>query len=266
MSLPDTVDSSEHTIPEGPKQSIAVRTILIIVGVIFAVTLLVVTLAALLAFGASSTETVDDRALSTATTTSAPIAAVVESTTTTGSVAPASTATSRPPLVDEVLDFRCSAGEMDPPRGQPELPDAVLATRSRIITAARTCDFQALAELVPETFLASFGGGDAIELWKEQEARGDRPLAAMVTVLSLPHAVVTTDDGPEDSFGPRTFHVWPTAATYGAWDDIPVEDRWALRELYTETDLADFADVGGYVGYRISIAETGEWQFFVNGD
>ena len=47
---------------------------------------------------------------------------------------------------------------------------------------------------------------------------------------------------------------------------MPEEYIDDLRAIYTDADFDDFAQFGGYIGYRVGITESGDWSFFVVGD
>ncbi len=60
--------------------------------------------------------------------------------------------------------------------------------------------------------------------------------------------------------------MWPSAYGYGDWNSVPAEDKEALESVYDQAMLDSFAEFGAYAGYRIGIAASGEWRFFVAGD
>ncbi|MGH9182409.1 MAG: hypothetical protein ACRDZ9_01060 [Acidimicrobiales bacterium] len=142
------------------------------------------------------------------------------------------------------------------------LPQAVVATRSQIVAAATACDFEALADLGgagASGLTFSFGGADdPAAFWRAQEARGDQPLRHLVELLNRPFA---TRELPG-----TTQYLWPSAYAFESWEAVPEADREALKPLYGEEDLADFASFGGYIGYRVGITAAGDWAFFVAGD
>jgi hypothetical protein len=47
---------------------------------------------------------------------------------------------------------------------------------------------------------------------------------------------------------------------------VPEADREALRPLFEDADLAEFARFGSYFGYRVGILADGTWSYFVAGD
>lgn len=187
---------------------------------------------------------------------------------------------------DEVEDpgsqARCSAAELSPePTPQPELPEAVAELRAQLIEAAVACDYEALAAIAVDAehfnesfFIAPPDGteGDArraefqeeaataelLTHWRRAEAAGHGPLRFLVELLNRPHAV--NEDAEPSLF------VWPSAFPYERWDDVPTEDREALRPLYDDDAFEDFAAFGSYQGYRVGITADGEWSFFVAGD
>lgn len=162
--------------------------------------------------------------------------------------------------IDEVA---CSGArvEGDLPAA-PGLPDAVAETRREIATAAEACDFDqlnALARVGDEPFTFSFGGGgNPASFWRRGERAGDEPLRFMAGVLRRPFETIETE-------GTR-FYVWPSAFAYDSWSDVPADERDALRPLYGDQDFERFSEFGGYFGYRVGIASSGEWMFFVAGD
>ena len=137
------------------------------------------------------------------------------------------------------------------------VPTAIANTVASIDTAAEQCDWAALAALTSSEFTASFGGGDAIELWVEQEQTGGGVMDDLRRVLRQPFAV--SDQGE--------IYTWP-AVFSRTCDTFTAEDRRSLADLgYGEEDIDnDCAFVGGYAGYRTGFEPSGEWIFFVAGD
>ena len=160
----------------------------------------------------------------------------------------------------------CSAaGLPSRPEDQPDLPQAVADTRRLIVGAAAGCGYARLAHVAArgdDPFSFTFGAeGDAeaaAAFWKSEEDAGREPLRFLVELLDRPFA---TRDVPEGAQ-----YVWPSAFAHETWADVPAGERDALRPLYDDTDFAFFESFGGYAGYRIGIAEDGEWLFFVAGD
>jgi hypothetical protein len=157
-------------------------------------------------------------------------------------------------------DGSCSGGIHYPttyPRV--ELPEPVVQTLGGITLFGSRCWFDELAGMAGDDFTASFGGGDPVELWASEEEQGVEPMHALMRILDMPHGTIELEDG--------LMYIWPAAAAHdGDWDSVPEEDKEALRTLYDEDDFATFADFGGYIGYRLGIAENGDWSFFVAGD
>lgn len=157
----------------------------------------------------------------------------------------------------------CSAdGLSATPAAQPDLPPEVATTRRSIVDAATRCDYAGLAELASRgsrPFTATFGRADDLAAhWQRAEAAGERPLHALATLLDAPHA--------RRAVGADAEFVWPSAFAAERWADVTPEAREALRPLYDDEDFAAFEKFGSYVGYRVAIAEGGEWIFFVAGD
>lgn len=159
----------------------------------------------------------------------------------------------------------CSADELSAQASPgPDVPDAVLQTRQAIVDAAVACDYGALAELAAagdDPFTYSFGdGGDPAAHWRrlEVEETEQPPLRYLVELLRAPH-------GQREVEG-QTVYAWPSAFLYEDWAEVPQADKDALSSLYGEEDFTFFERFGGYVGYRVGIAEDGEWLYFVAGD
>jgi hypothetical protein len=127
----------------------------------------------------------------------------------------------------------CSAWGMSSIPIAQDLPAAVETTRAQIIAAAVVCDYDTLADLVSAgtAFSYSLGeSGDPIGYWQslEENGTGD-PLQSMVVTLNL--AAVPAGVGGEEN-------------VFYLWSDGP----------------------GGATEYRIGIASTGEWLFFLADD
>lgn len=160
----------------------------------------------------------------------------------------------------------CSAESMGRPRPQDGLPGAVAARRAAILDAALACDYDALRAQMAAGFVASLGRGDPIELWRAQEVNGLQPMATLVSLLSMPHATITFDEGPESPLGEQRVEVWPSAATFGVWGETPSADREAVAGVHTPEEIDVFAELGYYAGYRLGIDEAGNWTYFLAGD
>jgi hypothetical protein len=156
----------------------------------------------------------------------------------------------------------CSGQRWETPLLELEgLPAAVAETRRAIWEAATTCDWAALERLIPDEFSFSFafrGGRLAVAEWQDLEAQGGMPMYYLVELLTRPYRRLEFDAG--------TYYVWPSAFAYPDWASVPTADREALRPLYGDREFDGFADFGGYVGYRIGIADDGTWRYFIAGD
>jgi hypothetical protein len=163
----------------------------------------------------------------------------------------------------EGSDVACSGAEVDVALiAQPDLPEAVAATRAGIYAAAHACDWaalQALADAGDDPFQATLGGGD-VDLLRQEESQGIPVLADIMAHLNLAYRFPV-----EGVSG----YMWPSAVdlTTPDGEGIPADEYAALLEVYTVDDLeAMFEGLGSYVGMRVGIDETGEWLFVVTGD
>lgn len=161
----------------------------------------------------------------------------------------------------------CSASALGPLPPQ-ALPPRVASMRSRIAAAARRCDYRALERLGNErgrglTF--SYGGTrSAAAFWRalERNGRRPRPMEALVILLRMPPATVAVDGRTVPRSRARLY-VWPRAHRA----DATAADWRALRPLYTAAQIEQMRRAGiGYLGYRIGITPSGDWQSFVAGD
>jgi hypothetical protein len=171
----------------------------------------------------------------------------------------ATTAESSPPSVEP----RCSAATSPVRLAQQEaLPERAAEMREAVHEAAVACDYghlEVLARANGDRFTFTFGDADGpTAYWREQEASGDEPLRFLAEMLQRPFGEVTLGEG--------VVYVWPSAATYESWADIPPEAQDALRPLYGDEDFALFEEFGAYSGYRVGITDAGDWLYFVAGD
>ena len=159
----------------------------------------------------------------------------------------------------------CSAAPLSPGAPpQAQLPPRVAATRAAIIRAAIACDYESLGELAragSRPFTYSFGQQGASapgELWRQAEQRGEPVLRTLVEILRLPYATSPVEESAQ--------YRWPSAFGFDRWEDIPAEDREALRRVFSDAELKRFEQFGSYIGHRVGIEAAGEWLFFVAGD
>ncbi len=146
---------------------------------------------------------------------------------------------------------------------QPDLPQAVAATRQAVFEAAMNCDFDRLIELGVNTN-TSFGGGTFAENLDLSPDGGGGDLVFLVALLNLPFAADELDDGGQS----EVRYSWPSAFIDDSEDGsgIPPDELTALTELYGPTFLADLQSFGGYYQHRVGIEADGTWSFFIAGD
>ncbi len=151
----------------------------------------------------------------------------------------------------------CSAGRLSATLPAQNLPAKVASVRARIAKAAVACDYRALQQIAYEkdSFTFSFGNEPSpAAYWKKQEARGDRPLARLVKILSLP---VTRNEAGAYAW-PSAYTTHPTVQDWNALVRAGVYTRAAVNRMRQGGNV--------YYGYRTAITKTGDWQFFVAGD
>jgi hypothetical protein len=149
----------------------------------------------------------------------------------------------------------CSASKLSPAVPTQKLPAPVAALRRRIVALAVRCDYAGLAKLAGPKFSFSFGGErSAAAYWKQQEAKGGRPLAILVKILKLPF----THNETGAYAWPRAYQTHPTRADWDALVRVGVLTRKAAHAMRKGGNV--------YYGYRTAITKSGRWQFFLAGD
>jgi hypothetical protein len=137
-----------------------------------------------------------------------------------------------------------------------ETPSEVAATRSGILSAAESGDYDELERLVePDVFLSDFGfgGPDPVQRWREL---GPQPLETMAVLLRMPHTVRETNEG--------TLYQWPRFGADSQAEDVSSEERALLAEVMTDAELkAGILPELGYTGPRLGILADGTWWFFI---
>ena len=145
-----------------------------------------------------------------------------------------------------------------------DLPEAVVVKAEAIRDAAQLRDYDALLALTDTAdFSYSFGddGHDPTVYWPALDMGGDDVPGAIVALLEMPCAVV-------DWGGPLNY-VWPAAFEI-PYSDLSETERAGLAALYQGMDI-EYYYMGGpengyYVGWRLSIDESGRWTYFIAGD
>jgi hypothetical protein len=156
-----------------------------------------------------------------------------------------------------VAEGACSASNLDLELAeQAELPPAIAATREQMFAGAMSCDFDGLENLAQaDDFTFSFGApeGGPAAYWRAAEKRGDPVMATLAQILNMPFGRM------ED------LYVWPYAYAVD-FAELSAEQEEQLRQYFTDQEIADWKSFGGYSGYRVGIAPSGDWLFYVAGD
>jgi hypothetical protein len=137
------------------------------------------------------------------------------------------------------------------------LPPAVEETRTALLEAASTGNYEALRPLIPEDgFTYTFGGdveGGPIAYWQQLErTTNEEPLETLEAVLRMPYVLS------------RGIYVWPWAYTVESAADLSEHERELLAPLGPTSRLV--IEGTGYLGWRAGITPDGTWVFFVAGD
>lgn len=140
-----------------------------------------------------------------------------------------------------------------------ELPAAVAEKRAAILAAADG-ELAALAALTAPDFTASYGGGDALEVWRELAAQGTDIRPIVKTLMALDCAVAHADD--------IAYFTWPAANDLD-WEELTDAERAALAPLYggdLENAYVEGHEVGYYVGWAMTLTRDGDWIALAAGD
>lgn len=156
----------------------------------------------------------------------------------------------------------CSAAGMPALTVQAGLPSGAAAMRADIGEAATTCDLLGLRTLAMAELGQRFWFGGDLSLgpaatWAVGEVRDEAPTRYLVGMLSLSYGTREVGD--------HTVYVWPAAAAFRRWVNVPAADRIALRDWYTPEEMRVFRETNAYSGYRVQIRDSGNWTVFLNG-
>lgn len=178
-----------------------------------------------------------------------------------GVVPPVVTPSETPTPTPTPTPAACSAAGMSADLEEQDLPRAVAAVRAEIAERAVVCDYDGLERLAfegDEPFTYSFGeDGAPAAYWARAERRGEDPLLKMVQILDTDFCIEEVSDG-------SSYYFWPSVQCADATE----EDLRALERsgVYTEEELRQFEEFGGYAGYRVGIRSDGDWMSFTAGD
>lgn len=150
----------------------------------------------------------------------------------------------------------CSTDGATAPEAPPSLNPVQTARFEAIGTAVTSCDWVGLgAQLDPDGFTASFGGGEAIELWMDAEQYGEPILTTLLDHMGSTPWISEEGDA-----------AWPAASAI-PWAEVTDEMKQELLPLgYDESSFDFYTEFGGYIGWRTGINADGMWQYFVAGD
>jgi hypothetical protein len=149
-------------------------------------------------------------------------------------------------------------------RSDADMPPPVLATRQKLIDAAKSGDLEKLRALMneqPEPPAVAFGDpGDPIEYLKalSADADGREILAILLEVMEMGFSHV--GEGTEEEL-----YVWPYFAEYPL-EALTPEQLVELFTLLTAADYEDMKSYGSYTFFRVGISPDGRWRFFLAGD
>lgn len=146
---------------------------------------------------------------------------------------------------------------ISPQIGGVEVPAAVAATHRLILEGVRAHDVDALRTLLdPNTFVYDFDdGSDPTPIWREDPS----VLDLIPPILQLPFVV-------RDIEGYGTFYQWPYLVEDGALEVVSAQERDDLHALgFSDDEIEQMREFGGYLGPRLSIDADGLWRNYVTG-
>ena len=138
------------------------------------------------------------------------------------------------------------------------LPTAVEASRSALLAAAESGDYDDVQALLPADGGFRYTFGEPVEdgpiaYWQELERTTDeRPLETLAAILRMPYTLS------------RGYYFWPFAYNVANANDITAHERELLAPLGRLDRL--FVEGTGYLGWRAAIAPNGTWVLFLAGD
>jgi hypothetical protein len=150
------------------------------------------------------------------------------------------------------------AGCQDDESAPAELATPVAETRSGILRAAESGDYDRLRPLIKlNVFLSDYGFGssqpDPVARWRKL---GAEPLETMGVLLRMPHQVRETNEG--------VLYQWPRFGPDSKPEDLTDSERELLRRIMTEAELRDLIlPEYGYTAPRLGILADGTWWFFI---
>jgi hypothetical protein len=139
-----------------------------------------------------------------------------------------------------------------------ELPAAVAETRSAILHAAESGDYERLRPLIDiDVFLSDYGFGrsqpDPVQRWRRL---GPKPLATMRVLLRISSSVRETNEG--------TLYQWPRFGPDSSPEDMSDSERALLRTIMTDAEVRNLIlPEYGYTAPRLGILADGTWWFFI---
>jgi len=154
---------------------------------------------------------------------------------------------------------KVGAAEVELPRADEALPEAVLATVSQLrdISAHGTYrDMAKLADVTPG-FRSNTAGMSHRDYWYLKLRTGDWPMAHVGQVLAQPYGVTPTARGK--------VYVWPRLATLRGASITPADAR-AIDALLGEGQAERIRNGASWPGYVLGIAEDGAWLYFLTGE
>lgn len=149
-------------------------------------------------------------------------------------------------------------------RSEADLPEPVRVMRRQLMDVARAGDIEGLRTLMaaqPEPPAVAFSDpGDPIDYLKAlaTDAEGREILAILLEVLES--GFVRVQPGAPDEL-----YVWPYFAQFPP-ESLTPPQLVELFTLLTASDYEEMRSYGAYTFFRVGIAPSGRWLFFLAGD
>jgi hypothetical protein len=141
------------------------------------------------------------------------------------------------------------------------LPPAVMRTRDRILTAARTGDLQTLLTLMRANgSMPAFSHTqkqDPAAYWKETY-----PDSEGVEILSILITILETQPVRIEAGTPQETYIWPYFARMPIKSLTPAQ-KVELFRVVTGADYKEMLERGRYVFYQVGIGPDGSWRYFL---
>lgn len=144
----------------------------------------------------------------------------------------------------------------------PELDEAVIETRTRILETTKRDSLRAFSRLADASdgFVSNFSDSNHHGHWSLLRRTGVDPLRQIEHLFGLQHGQRTV--------GSEVWYIWPDFAAMTPEELLPerlgFQDRARLLELVGEAGIEDIRQGATYMGIRTAISAKGRWVYYLH--